>query len=106
MQTFACFEEWVPETPPPTSSPRVSVDRDIEMTDEREKEPKHYPATELEWLATTSFNHAVDYYVQENDNLCRVWAEKALTLAEWAEDGGRLKNVLVEKYKGLVWDKE
>lgn len=96
----------MPETPPPTSPPRVSVDRDIEMTDDREKEPKHYPATELEWLATTSFNHAVDYYVQENDDRCRVWAEKALTLAEWADDGGRLKNVLVEKYKGLVWDKE
>ena len=84
----------------------ISVDHDIGMTNKCEKDTKNYPSTELEWLATTSFNHAVDYYVQENDDLCRMWAEKALTLADWAEDGGGLKNVLMEKYKGLTWGDE
>ncbi|KAF2199170.1 SPO22-domain-containing protein [Delitschia confertaspora ATCC 74209] len=63
----------------------------------------HYPPTELEWLATTSFNHAVDYYIAEDDSKCKLWAEKALRLAECAEDGGGLRDLLAEKYSGLVW---
>ncbi|KAF1978032.1 SPO22-domain-containing protein [Bimuria novae-zelandiae CBS 107.79] len=100
------FDDYTPETPPPTSPPRASVDLDATMTDDCEKEPNHYPATELEWLATTSFNHAVDYYIQENDKSCKVWAEKALKLAEWAEEGSGLGRALIEKYNGLTWDEE
>ncbi|KAL5459232.1 hypothetical protein PMIN06_002899 [Paraphaeosphaeria minitans] len=92
----------LPATPPPTS-PHASLDLDAPMTDEHVKEPNHYPATELEWLATTAFNHAVDYYVQEKDDKCKLWAEKALTLAEWAEKGSGLRAALMEKYSGLTW---
>jgi hypothetical protein len=83
-------------TPPASSSPSKPADD--------AKEPNHYPSTELEWLATTSFNHAIDYYSQNNDEKCKAWAEKALTVSQWAEDGGRLNRVLMEKYSGLVWD--
>lgn len=78
---------------------------DTRLTDECYKEPSHYPITELEWLATTSFNHAVDYYVYGNDVKCKQWAEKALTLADWAE-GDELAVALLEKYKGLTWGDE
>lgn len=90
-------------TPPPTSSPTVPlIDYDIHETD-AEKEMNHYPAMELEWLATTTFNHGVDYYVQGNDTMCQEWGQKAMTLAQWAEDGGALKDVLMEKFSGLTW---
>jgi hypothetical protein len=71
-----------------------------------EQNSDRYPPVELEWLATTAFNFAVDYYVQENDDKAKIWAEKALSLTEWAEDGGGLKKSLMEKYSALVWSKE
>ncbi|KAF2659423.1 SPO22-domain-containing protein [Lophiostoma macrostomum CBS 122681] len=86
-------------TPPPSSSP-------LKIADEGLKDTKHYPCEELEWLATTSFNHAVDYYLQENDEQCKTWAEKAMALAQWAEDGGKLRGLLMQKYGGLVWQAE
>ncbi|KAG9964353.1 SPO22-domain-containing protein, partial [Aureobasidium melanogenum] len=52
--------------------------------------PEVYPPEELEWLASTAFNHAVDLWfagieageVQgEHNEQARVWAEKALMLA-------------------------
>lgn len=74
------------------------------MADEHVKDANHYPPTELEWLATTAFNHAVDHYVQEKDDRCKLWAEKALQLAEWAEKGSGLRSALMQKYSGLTWD--
>ena len=105
-----CLDGYVPATPPPTS-PSLAPhpwDRDVlgVMADDGDKGPDHYPPTELEWLATTAFNHAVDYYVQENDGLCKAWAERALKLAEWAEDGCGLAGALMEKYTGLTWGDE
>ncbi|KAF2689190.1 SPO22-domain-containing protein [Lentithecium fluviatile CBS 122367] len=80
------------------------VDQATQIASARQGERNHYPATELEWLATTTFNHAVDYYIQENDEKCQEWAEKALTLAQWAEDDGALKDLLVDKFSGLTWE--
>lgn len=68
------------------------------------KERNHYPEVELEWLATTAFNHAVDYYIQEDDKKCELWAGKALALAQCAEDQGKLRDMLMEKFSGLKWD--
>jgi hypothetical protein len=59
---------------------------------------------ELEWLATTSFNRAVDYYCSSDDAKTKLWAEKALTLADTVEDKGTLLHLLREKYSGLSWD--
>ncbi|KAF2872932.1 meiosis protein SPO22/ZIP4 like-domain-containing protein [Massariosphaeria phaeospora] len=72
--------------------------------DAHPQERNHYPTAELEWLATTGFNHAVDYYVQENDAKCKLWAEKALNLAQWTEQGNQLRDLLMEKYSRLTWD--
>jgi hypothetical protein len=91
-------------SPPPTSSPTTSLIHFNEHeTDDGIKETNHYPPTELEWLATTTFNHAVDYYVQDNEAACQEWAHKAMTLAQWAKDGGALKDVLVKKFSSLTW---
>lgn len=40
-----------------------------------------YPGDELEWLASTAFNHAVDLYCAGQVEQCREWAERALNLA-------------------------
>jgi hypothetical protein len=71
-----------------------------------EQDSDRYPPVELEWLCTTAFNLAVDYYVQENDEKAKIWAEKAMSLTEWVEDGGGLKESLMKKYSALVWSKE
>ncbi|KAF2114687.1 meiosis protein SPO22/ZIP4 like-domain-containing protein [Lophiotrema nucula] len=85
-------------TPPPSSSP-------TKVADAEGKETNCYPSTELEWLATTCFNLAVDYYLQENDEKCRAWADKAVNVAQWMEDNGQLRNQLTEKRAGLIsWE--
>lgn len=71
------------------------------MADDEIKEAGRYPPTELEWLATTTFNHAVDYYLQENDDLCMKWAQQAFILASWLEDGDGLRGLLMERYASL-----
>ncbi|KAH0013899.1 SPO22-domain-containing protein, partial [Aureobasidium melanogenum] len=52
--------------------------------------PEAYPPEELEWLASTAFNHAVDLWFAgieagegqcEDNEQARTWAEKALILA-------------------------
>jgi hypothetical protein len=68
-----------------------------------------YPAEELEWLATTLFNLAVDYYVSEKEEQGAKWARKAVKLAHilatsWdADDGGLLVSVLRGKMAELGW---
>ena len=41
-----------------------------------------YPSEELEWLATTLFNKAIDYYVEGNDVHARSWAKRAVEIAD------------------------
>lgn len=65
---------------------------------------KPYPAEELEWLATTTFNKAVDFYCASQDVECRCWAEKALNIADSMADGGVLHELLQSKFMGLTWD--
>lgn len=53
---------------------------------------------ELEWLATTSFNHAVDLHCASDDTGSRQWAEKAIALAMAAGPKSGLHGVLQEKW--------
>ncbi|CAO1604556.1 sporulation-specific protein 22 [Xanthoria calcicola] len=64
-----------------------------------------YPMEELEWVATTAFNRAVDFYCTSQDAICRRWAEKAMSLADLSDDDGRLHRLLQAKYLGLTWDR-
>lgn len=65
----------------------------------------HYPVEELDWIATTTFNRAVDFYCTSQDEACRRWAEKAISLATLGDDGGQLHQLLQNKYLGLAWDR-
>lgn len=67
------------------------------------QQSKLFPPEELEWLATTAFNRAIDFYCTSQDALCRLWVEKALALSNLCEDGGALHEVLQQKYQGLSW---
>jgi hypothetical protein len=49
-----------------------------------------YPEDELQWLATTAFNKAVDLLAVENRQAADQWMEAALELARYAADNGSL----------------
>jgi hypothetical protein len=68
------------------------------------QQPESYPSDEVEWLAATSFNRAVDFYCASDDVNCRIWAEKSLTLSAVAGVGIGLHQVLTEKYQELRWE--
>jgi hypothetical protein len=90
--------------PPPSSL--IKIEDDVDSADEEPlKQRDHYPKTELEWMATSAFNRAIDYYVGDNDANCKLWAEKAITVAQWLEDGGQLRDTLMEKFAALQLDK-
>lgn len=74
----------------------------VENTNNTSEEEVAYPAEELEWLATTVFNRAIDFYCSCSDIECRRWAEKALVLGGLCKDDGLLHGVLQEKYQSLV----
>ncbi|KAL8812531.1 MAG: hypothetical protein Q9223_001013 [Gallowayella weberi] len=65
----------------------------------------NYPAEELEWVATTTFNRAIDFYCAAQDGACRRWAEKAMGLAALMGDERRLHRLLQDKFLGLAWDR-
>ncbi len=88
-----------------TSAARQALFGILSTADEIVKQADSYPPIELEWLATSSFNRAVDYYLQENDAKCKEWAEKAMTVAQWLEDDGKLRDLLMSKFSALQFDK-
>ncbi|KAF2130996.1 SPO22-domain-containing protein [Dothidotthia symphoricarpi CBS 119687] len=92
------------DTPPPSSSPSKHEHDDVESTDDESKNTDRYPSTELEWLATTTYNRAIDYYMQENDQSSKTWAEHSFRAAQWLEDNGALRDLLMEKYACLNWN--
>jgi hypothetical protein len=62
-----------------------------------------FPQIELEWLAASTFNHAIDFYSAGDDENFTLWATSALQLAEKARDGGALAGLLRERYSKLLW---
>lgn len=65
--------------------------------------PSRYPDEELEWLATMTFNRAVDFYLASMDEECRRWAGKAIELADLMQkDEGRLVGLLRNNFAKLI----
>ena len=56
-------------------------------------------------MATSAYNRAVDYYVSEDGAKCKVWAEKAMIVAQWLEDEGQLRDLLMGKFSTLQFNK-
>ncbi|KAI1210704.1 uncharacterized protein F4807DRAFT_56418 [Annulohypoxylon truncatum] len=65
---------------------------------------KPIPSQEVEWFATTAFNHGVDLYGVNEDELSRKWVSHALTLAHYHQDGGDLERELQKRQISLKWD--
>ncbi|KAG6305870.1 hypothetical protein E4U45_008139 [Claviceps purpurea] len=68
---------------------------------------------EREWFVARAFNHALDYYVRFEEEGCRVWARRAVQLAEEMDDGGVLAGALRGRLEhlrfrggGTFWKKE
>ncbi|EUC48226.1 hypothetical protein COCMIDRAFT_87783 [Bipolaris oryzae ATCC 44560] len=90
-----------------TSTFRSCRDEDtVDLADKMIKETECYPKTELEWLATTAFNRAIDYYVQENDEKAKKWAEKAFVVAQWIDDAGATRDFLMKRFSILKFSEE
>ncbi|KAL2135925.1 hypothetical protein VTI74DRAFT_6308 [Chaetomium olivicolor] len=62
-----------------------------------------WPEEELEWMATTAFNHAIDCYSAHEIERAKEWATKAINLAHYCNDG-RLEEILQSKYLRLSFD--
>ena len=69
------------------------------------QEEQKYPGEELEWIATTAFNRALDFYCANDDRACKTWVEKALAVAEELADRDKgVSRLLKEKYSELKFD--
>ncbi|KAK5174968.1 sporulation-specific protein 22 [Saxophila tyrrhenica] len=68
---------------------------------QRDRRGHAFPETELQWLATTSFNRAIDLLSAGANEACMEWIEGALGLARWAGDTGALHKNLSDR-KELV----
>lgn len=60
-----------------------------------------YPESELQWLATMSFNHAVDLLEHDSDEAMK-WIEGALQLAKWSDDNGSLHAMLTRQKEKAI----
>ncbi|KAK6429054.1 sporulation-specific protein 22 [Oleoguttula sp. CCFEE 5521] len=69
------------------------VDQAIRMAQvrqNRQDERERYPEEELQWLATTAFNRAVDLLASDERKEAEGWVSGALNLARYADDSGLL----------------
>lgn len=82
------------------------ADEYVEIITEATRNNVPLPPEETEWLATTAFNHAVDFYFAKQDELCKKWAFKAFDLAHLCGDGGVLEEMLHERFMRLKFDVE
>jgi hypothetical protein len=62
------------------------------------------PEVDIEWIIATVFNHAIDYYALDKEASCKSWASKAMELAEYQDDGGRLASTLRDRFRHLRFE--
>ncbi|KAL2263859.1 hypothetical protein VTK26DRAFT_4655 [Humicola hyalothermophila] len=62
-----------------------------------------WPEEELEWMATTGFNHAIDCYSAHETERAKDWASKAINLAHYCKNGS-LEEILQRKYVQLSFE--
>lgn len=64
----------------------------------RMQTPAAWPTEEVEWIASTAYNHSIDLWCRDQAEACRWWATKAISLAHYSDDGGQLEARLHESY--------
>lgn len=62
-----------------------------------------WPEEELEWMAATAFNHAIDLYGAYERDRAKEWASSALNLAHYCPDGG-FERMLQDKFIRLNFE--
>ncbi|OQO09159.1 hypothetical protein B0A48_06050 [Cryoendolithus antarcticus] len=81
------------------------VDQAVGMAKTRQNRQtgrERYPEEELQWLATTTFNRAVDLLAQDERKEAEGWVNGALELARYADDGGLLhKHLTRNRYEAM-----
>lgn len=60
-----------------------------------------FPEDELDWMVTTTFNHALDIVAREDREMGQLWALKALDLAGHMDDKGHMKEMLQKRVVSL-----
>ncbi|SPO03319.1 uncharacterized protein DNG_06001 [Cephalotrichum gorgonifer] len=73
----------------------------LQLVRESATTEQRLPDEELEWLATMSWNHAIDLYQAGKDEECEKWSAKAISLAHYCCDEGRLEKMLQDNFTKL-----
>ncbi|KAL5321709.1 hypothetical protein ACEPPN_009669 [Leptodophora sp. 'Broadleaf-Isolate-01'] len=73
------------------------LDQAYAYADAASETQRPFPTEELEWMATTAFNRAVDFYCAGDDEIAKDWAGKALNIAQHCSDEGSLERLLQSK---------
>ncbi|KAG8164456.1 hypothetical protein KVR01_006374 [Diaporthe batatas] len=66
--------------------------------------PAAWPSKELEWIVATAYNHAVDLWGRDQKEKWLWWAQKAISIAHFCDDGGHLEGQLQRKCARLQLD--
>ncbi|KUI61426.1 Testis-expressed sequence 11 protein [Cytospora mali] len=77
------------------------LDEACSMAGEAHGTPSAWPTEELEWFAAAAYNHSIDLWGRDEDEACRWWAQKAMSIAHYCQDGGHLDALLRDKYAKL-----
>ncbi|POS79951.1 hypothetical protein DHEL01_v201659 [Diaporthe helianthi] len=67
--------------------------------------PAAWPSKDLEWIVSTAYNHAVDLWGRDQREDWLWWAQKAISIAHFCDDGGYLEGNLQRKCAKLQLDK-
>lgn len=89
----------------PTPIPLELLTQVASLAEQAKESEVPYPDDELEYLATTAFNKAIDYYCIQDDENCQVWAGAAVEISGFVGDGGALRGCLQERLLGLRFDR-
>lgn len=60
--------------------------------------PAAWPAEDVNWFASTAYNHAIDMCGRDDMTECKHWAQKAMNLAHYCRDGGHLEGLMQDYY--------
>ncbi|PSR97315.1 meiosis protein SPO22/ZIP4 like-domain-containing protein [Coniella lustricola] len=77
------------------------LEETCQMVTDAHGSPATWPSEEVEWFASSAYNHAIDLYNRKDVEACRRWAQSALKLAHYSGDGGTLEALLQERYVKL-----
>ena len=61
-----------------------------------------YPEAELQWLATTGVNHAIDLITNEKMDHIKAWLDAAVEVVRWTQDNGAMHAILTEKREAIM----